>query len=159
VESVLAAAAMTPDVNYYVTGDTRKRPAAFFAAAPPNVTFTGFLNPNGEYLGLLRAADAIMVLTTRDYTLQLGGCEAVSVGKPLITSDWPYLREVFGGGAVFVSNTAKGIRDGIHAVHERHEELAREIAEFRQKSQREWNIRMRQLENMVARTLPARGSA
>jgi glycosyltransferase involved in cell wall biosynthesis len=159
VEAVLAAAAMTPDVNYYVTGDTRKRPAAFFAAAPPNVTFTGFLNLNGEYLGLLRAADAIMVLTTRDYTLQLGGCEAVSVGKPLITSDWPYLREVFGGGAVFVSNTAEGIRDGIHAVRERHEELAREITEFRQESQREWNIRMRQLENMVARTLPARGSA
>jgi glycosyltransferase involved in cell wall biosynthesis len=159
VEAVLAAAAMTPEVNYYITGDTRKRPAAFFAAAPPNVTFTGFLNPNGEYLGLLRAADAIMVLTTRDYTLQLGGCEAVSVGKPLITSDWPYLREVFGGGAVFVSNTAEGIRDGIHAVRERREELTREIAAFRQESQREWDIRMSQLENMVARTLPARGGA
>lgn len=146
----MEAAAMTPEINYYVTGDTRKRPASFVAAAPPNVTFTGFLDPNGEYLGLLRGADAAMVLTTRDHTLQLGGCEAVAVGKPLITSDWPYLRELFRGGALFAPNTAEGLRDAVLAMRERHAELAREVVAFRGDSRREWDARMRQLEGRVA---------
>lgn len=146
----MAAAAMTPEVNYYVTGDTRKRPASFVAAAPPNVTFTGFLNPNGEYLGLLRGADAAMVLTTRDHTLQLGGCEAVAVGKPLITSDWPYLRELFCGGTIFAPNTGEGLRDAVLAMCEQRETLAREVVAFRGDSRREWDARMRQLEDRVA---------
>ena len=124
VDEVVAAAALVPEVNFYITGDTRRRPAEFFAAAPPNVTFTGFLNPNGEYLGLLRGMDAAIVLTTRNYTLQLGGCGAVAVGKPLITSDWPYLHEVFGGGTLFVPNTTEGIRDGVMDMRARHEELS-----------------------------------
>lgn len=151
VEAVLAAAAQTPDIHFYITGDKRKKPPAFFANAPANVTFTGFLDPNGEYLGLLRAADAVMVLTTRDHTLQLGGCEAVAVGKPLITSEWAYLHEVFRKGAVFAANTPEGIRDGVLAMRAGHEELAQEIAAFRRESQGEWNERMMQLKEMVAR--------
>ena len=57
VEAVLEAARQLPEVHFYVTGDRRKKPASFFETAPPNVIFTGFLDPNGRYLGLLRAAD------------------------------------------------------------------------------------------------------
>jgi glycosyltransferase involved in cell wall biosynthesis len=151
LDAVLQAAALLPQVRFYITGDTRKRPASFFAGAPENVTFTGFLDPNSQYPGLLRAADAIMVLTTRDHTLQLGGCEAVASGKPLITSDWPYLREVFPKGTVYVGDSAESIRDGILAVQARYEQLAREIVTLRQESRREWDMRLNQLQDMVAR--------
>jgi glycosyltransferase involved in cell wall biosynthesis len=151
LDAVLQAAALLPQVHFYITGDTRKRPASFFAGAPANVTFTGFLDPNSQYPGLLRAADAIMVLTTRNHTLQLGGCEAVATGKPLVTSDWPYLREVFPKGTVYVSDSAESIRDGILAVQERYDELAREIVALRQESRREWDARLTQLQEMVAR--------
>jgi glycosyltransferase involved in cell wall biosynthesis len=150
LEAILEAAALLPDVHFYVTGDTRKKPDKFFAGAPANVTFTGFLDPYREYPGLLRAADAIMVLTTRDYTLQLGGCEAVAMGKPLITSDWPYLREVFSQGTVYVSASAESIRDGIQQLRERYDELAEEIITLRQESRRDWNNRMHELEALVA---------
>lgn len=150
VDEVLEAARLLPDVQFYITGDTRKKPPAFFEAAPPNVTFTGFLDPNGQYLGLLRGADAVMVLTTRDYTLQLGGCEAVAVGKPLITSDWPYLRQLFRGGTVFAPNTAGGIRDAVELARNRHAELAAEIAAFRAESRREWDDRLGYLKRTVA---------
>lgn len=153
VEAVVRAAALLPEAHFYITGDTRKKPASFFASAPSNVTFTGFLNPNREYPGLLRTADAIMVLSTRNYTLQLGGCEAVAVGKPLITSDWPYLREVFPKGTVYVSDSAESIRDGILAIQERYEELAKEIVTLRQESRREWDTRLGQLQEMVARAV------
>lgn len=149
VEEVIEAARQLPDVNFYITGNKSKKPASFFESAPPNVTFTGFLEPNGEYLGLLRAADAVMVLTTRDFTLQLGGCEALAVGKPLITSDFPYLRELFGKGTVFVGNNAEGIRDGVRYMKEHIEEMGKEIDIFRRESRRVWDERIRQLQEMT----------
>lgn len=151
VEAVLAAATLLPEVNFYITGNIKKLSADLLAQTPPNVTFTGFLDPYREYPGLLRAADAIMVLTTRDYTLQLGGCEAVAAGKPLITSDWPYLREVFGKGTVYVSASAESIRDGVVSVRQRYNALAQEIVALREQSREEWDVRLRQLRERVAR--------
>ncbi len=150
VEAVVKAAELLPQVHFYITGDTRRKPASLFADVPSNVTFTGFLDPNRRYPGLLRAVDAVMVLTTRDYTLQLGGCEAVAVGKPLVTSDWPYLREVFPKGTVYVSAAPESIRDGVLAVRDRYGQLAREVADLRRDSRREWDTRLGQLKEMVA---------
>lgn len=150
IEAILEAAARLPQVHFYVTGDKRKKSADFFANAPANVTFTGFLDPYRHYPGLLRAADAVMVLTTRNYTLQLGGCEAVAVGKPLITSDWPYLREVFPKGTVYVSDSAASIRDGVLAVQEKYETLAKEVVALRRESRQLWNGRLQQLKALVA---------
>jgi hypothetical protein len=81
--------------------------------------------------------------------LQLGGCEAVAVGKPLITSDWPYLQDVFSKGTIYVSDSAESIRAGIVAAQERYEVLAQEIVALRQESRREWNDRLRQLKAMA----------
>ncbi len=150
-EAVLRAAALLPAVNFLVTGDLKRLPAALRAQAPPNVTFTGFLDPYREYPGLLRAADAVMVLTTRDHTLQLGGCEAVAVGKPLITSDWPYLREVFPKGAVYVAPAPESIRDGVLELRRRYAALQQETVALREERRREWDARLGQLEARVAR--------
>ncbi len=150
IEAVLEAAAQLPEVHFYITGDTRKKPASFFDKTPANITFTGFLDPYRQYPSLLRAADAIMVLTTRDHTLQLGGCEAVATGKPLITSDWPYLREVFPKGTVYVSDSAESIRDGILEMQKRYMDLAKEVIALRQESRQEWDTRLGQLQELVA---------
>jgi glycosyltransferase involved in cell wall biosynthesis len=150
VDAVVEAARMLPDIHFYVTGDTRKGSAALLAGAPPNVTFTGFLEPNGRYLGLLREVDAVMVLTTRDHTLQLAGCEAISVGKPVITSDWPYLRELFAGGAVFVHPSPESISGGVREVRDRHHELALEIEPFRRAQRQEWGARLTELKTLAA---------
>jgi glycosyltransferase involved in cell wall biosynthesis len=149
LDAVLKAAVQLPQAHLYITGDTKRKPKSFFENLPANVTCTGFL-PDSQYIGLLRAVDAIMVLTTRDHTLQLGGCEAVSVGQPLITSDWPFLRGFFSVGTVHVANSSDGIRDGILAMQEQHKELKREMVTFRQNSRREWNSQLAQLKQMVA---------
>lgn len=149
LEAAKQLAAQWPDVHLYITGDLKKKPAGFAAQAPANVTFTGFLDPGDEYPGLLRAADAVMVLTTRNHTLQLGGCEAVAVGKPLITSNWPYLREVFGCGAVYVANSAAGIYAGIVEMRSKHAALAEEVVMLRQESRQTWDERLAQLKEMA----------
>lgn len=156
LDAVLDAAVQLPEVHFYVTGDTKRKPDNFLDGLPANVTCTGFL-PDTQYIGLLKAVDAVMVLTTRDHTLQLGGCEAVSLGKPLITSNWPYLREFFAKGAVYVDNSAKGICDGVLEMRQKREELEKEIITFRQESRREWGSQLMQLEQIIADMRSPRG--
>jgi glycosyltransferase involved in cell wall biosynthesis len=150
VEVVVDAARSLPDVHFYITGEKSIKPPDFYSDIPANITFTGFLDPNQEYLGLLRGVDAVIVLTTRNYTLQLGGTEAVSMGKPLLTSDWPYLQELFFKGTVYVPNTAEGVREGVRNIQNNHETLSSEILVLRQESQALWDTRMQQLKQMVA---------
>lgn len=147
-DAVRHAAAQLPDVHFYITGSKRRKPASYFECTPPNVTFTDFL-PDAQYFGLLRSASAVMALTTRDYTLQGGGCEAISLGKPLITSDWPYLRELFARGTVYVPNSPEGIRDGIRAMQQRYQQIAQEVVVFRHESRQEWDARFARLKALV----------
>ncbi|MEJ2557597.1 MAG: hypothetical protein P8186_15490 [Anaerolineae bacterium] len=149
IEAVLEAASQLPDVHFYITGNTNRKPVSFFAGGPSNVTFTGFL-PDAQYFGLLRAVQAVMTLTTRDHTLQGGGFEAISLGKPLITSAWPYLQELFARGAVYVANSADGIRDGVRTMQKRHKDLREEMILFGGDIQREWNSQFAQLKQVIA---------
>ena len=148
LDAVVEAAAQLPDVHLYITGDTKRKSKGFLDQLPPNVICTGFL-PDSQYVGLLRAVNAIMVLTTRDHTLQLGGCEAVSVGQPLITSDWPFLQQFFPKATIYVDNTAGGIRDGIVAMREQHQQLKGEMATFRDAKREEWRAQFSQLRRLV----------
>jgi glycosyltransferase involved in cell wall biosynthesis len=150
VAEVLEAARLLPDVQFYVTGDATKAPHALVAGAPPNVHFTGFLEPNGEYLGLLRAVDVAIVLTTRDHTLQLAGCEAISVGTPIVTSDWPYLRELFELGAVFAAPTAESIRAGVAKALAERNELAAQTAALTALRRDEWKRQLEELDEVVS---------
>jgi len=148
LEAVLEAAAQLPDVHLYVTGDISRRSASFLEGKPHNVTYTGFL-PDSQYVGLLRAVDAIIVLTTRDHTLQLGGCEAVSAGKPLIVSDWLFLRQFFSKGAVYVKNSPENICQGIREVQRRKGQLRREIVALRAENRQEWQAKLVELKALV----------
>jgi glycosyltransferase involved in cell wall biosynthesis len=113
------------------------------------VTFTGYLS-NEAYAGLLRGVSAILVLTTRDFTMQRGGSEAVTVGKPLITSDWPVLREIFCLGTVHVNNTAVGIQAGIEEVRRNYDRYMSEIGELKEVRERRWQAAKRELEGLLA---------
>lgn len=154
LEAVVRAATELPQVHVYITGDAKRKPKIFHDSLPANVTCTGFL-PDAEYIGVLRAVDVIMALTTRNYTLQLGGVEAVSIGQPLVTSDWPFLREFFPQGTVYVDNTSEGIRAGILLMMNEHARFRNEIAALREEKRQQWNIQSAQLEKLVAQALNA----
>ena len=51
-----------------------------------------------------------MTLTTRDYTMQMGAYEALSLERPIITSDWQILRNSFGPSAVYTNNSSENIK-------------------------------------------------
>ena len=148
LEEVLKAAAALPNVKFYITGNKRKADPQILDAAPDNVSFTGFL-PNEQYYGLLSASDAVMCLTTRDHTLQCGACEALSLERPVITSDWPMLKEYFHQGTVHVPNTGEGIRAGVLEMQKNHETYQAEIAALRKKQRQEWEARVEQLAGLI----------
>ncbi len=114
LDAVLDAAARLPAVTFHVTGRASRVPT-LGRTIPANVRFTDFLAEDA-YHALLRAADAVVCLTTRDHTMQNGACEALSHGTPIITSDWEVLRSYFSSGTAHVDNTAEGIADGIQTV-------------------------------------------
>lgn len=149
LEAVREAISRLPDVHLYITGNTGRVTQDYLDKWPQNVTFTGFL-PDPQYIGLLRTVDAVMALTTRDHTLQSGGCEAVSVGKPLIVSDWPYLRQFFSKGTIYVSNSSEDICRGIYEMQLRHSELQPAVLSLYHDYQIEWQVKMTELKALLA---------
>lgn len=93
-----------------VTGQVRKT-----VTLPSNASLTGFLD-EVAYANLLRAADAIVVLTTRRDTLLSGVWEALAVERPVVASDTDAIRATFGSGLTLVGAEPAEIRRGIATV-------------------------------------------
>ena len=90
-----------------------------------------------------------MVLTTRDHTMQRGAYEAMALEKPLITSDWPLLRETFNRGTIHVDNTAAGITAGIENAVRNHRSLAVEMKTLRLERNAEFEVSLNHLVAIV----------
>jgi glycosyltransferase involved in cell wall biosynthesis len=116
------------DVVLYVTGNYKTKNIE--VEHYPNIHFTGYLSIE-EYTATINNVDAIMVLTTRENTMQRGGSEAVSVSKPLITSNTVMLNEYFTAGTVFVDNTRDGIMEGVNQLRNHYETYRAEMEAFR----------------------------
>lgn len=154
VEAVLEAAREVPDVDFYVTGRKSRADQALVGSASENVNFTDFL-PDEQFFGLLDSSHAVMVLTTRNHTMQNGACEALSLGVPIITSDWPLLRDYFNRGTVHVHNDAPAIREGVLAMKQSHERYLGEIRELKEVREREWCERIHALVALIYDEKPA----
>jgi glycosyltransferase involved in cell wall biosynthesis len=154
LSELVAAATEVPEATFHVTGDTRR--GRIPPGRPGNVRFTGFL-PTEAYYDLMASSDAVMCLTTRDDTMQRGACEALSIGRPIITSNWPLLRDYFRKGTVHVDNGAIGIRDGVRAMMRDHSRYEAEIASLQVEQRREWVRALGSLVRLVDSSL-ARGA-
>lgn len=148
LEALLAAAGELPEINFYITGKKKPAYAEVISRAPVNVHFTDFL-PDAVYYALLAGADAVMCLTTRQHTMQRGACEALSIGKPIITSDSALLKSYFDRGTVHVSNTSASIRDGILQMQAHLQRYQSEIVELQSARQYEWQEKKQILVGLI----------
>lgn len=127
---VFKAVETLKDVTVYVTGNFKnkiKNPGIY-----KNIIFTGYL-PDSDYIKLINQVDAILVLTTRENTMQSGGSEAISVRKPLITSKTNMLQSYFTWGTIFVENNYQSIREGIYKMKEEYDFYLDEIIQLNEK--------------------------
>ena len=135
------------DAYLYITGNYKKLDELTYKEAPSNVVFTGFLEEQ-EFINILFSVDAVIVLTTADYTMLCGCYEAVSAGKPLITSKKDVLRDYF-KGAVFVDNSVKDICHAIREVIRNVDLYKNRISTLRERLGSEWEERFVKLENQL----------
>lgn len=149
LEAIIEVARSLPQVGIYVTGDPARSQRRLPPDLPDNVHITGFL-PEDAYYGLLRSVQAVMVLTTEDHTMQRGACEAVWLGQPIITSDWPILREAFHLGAVHVDNSITGIRAGILQVQESYRDLAAQLPRLQEERRQQWAAALAALQQAIS---------
>lgn len=148
VAALFEAAGKLPDVSFYFTGDPARLEPRLVQSKPANCLLLGYL-PYRRYGGLLQAADAVMTLTARDETLLMGGFETVSIGKPLITSDWPVLRQYFSQGTVYVPNTVSGICAGVQQAQHNQAQLQAGMLRLQASLQAEWDRNIGQLQALL----------
>ncbi|NUL46091.1 glycosyltransferase [Cellulosimicrobium funkei] len=112
LDELVDAAIMTPEVTWLYTG---RAPSWIREKAPSNIKFSGFVGID-DYLRLLSRAAAVVAPTTSESTMQRAGYEALSAGKPLMTTATRVLMEYFGEAAVASSITAEGFASGIREL-------------------------------------------
>jgi glycosyltransferase involved in cell wall biosynthesis len=147
-EEIIEACSSMPDVKFYMTGDLTNAPQELVNSAPENLVFTGYLK-RSEYVGLVQAMDAAMILVTNDDVMQMGAYEAMSWAVPIITSDWAVLRENFFRGAVFVDNSPGDIIRAVHEVLDNLEEFRKEILALRKDRQKMWDEKIARINKYI----------
>lgn len=136
VAEVVEAARALPQVRFTLTGDPARCPPAVRAAAPPNVTFSGYRR--GEsYRALIADATIMMVLTTAPASVPRGAFEAVAALRPLVLSDQPLLREQF-PEAVFAHNDAPALAAAVTEALDRRAALAAAAPAARERDAQRW---------------------
>jgi len=137
IEEILKAVAKLPEIHFSMTGNLKRCKGAFLKMKPPNLEFTGFL-PSEDYVNRIYSSDAVLVLTTRNYTMQRGAYEAMALCVPIITSDWHILQSTFYKGAIFVDNTIDGIEKGVREIIRNNERYKQEVVELKEERLKFW---------------------
>jgi glycosyltransferase involved in cell wall biosynthesis len=128
VRELLEAAARAPRVSLVLTGNA---PAELRALAPPNCTFTGWLDRR-EYDEVLAGARGVVCLTTREETMQTGAYEALQFALPMMLSGTAALRDIFDRGVVFVDeHDPSSLAAGLEELWKEHERLGEEAEQGR----------------------------
>ena len=133
-DDLVEAARLLPDVRFVVTG---RAPAGVAGTTPPNVHLTGWLS-DAEYADLVAGAGVVLALTTREYTMQRAGYEALAAHRPLVASDTETLRAYFAKGAVFAGRGGPALAEAVRAARAGAERLAGEMAALHPEKVREF---------------------
>ncbi len=157
LENFMMAAKKLSDIQFYITGSLKqaKKRRRRTNYNLPHVQFTDFLSTDA-YAGLLVASDCIVVLTTRDNTMQRGAYEAAYLGKPVITSDWGILKKTFYKGTLFVDNTPDGILAAILEMRKNHATYKEEIVSLLNEKKKTWIAIKEKLSDQIEKHLITR---
>lgn len=107
LSAILAAAVRMPEVRFAVSGNAKKF-GAWGLEQPANVELTGFL-PDDAYWGTLARAKVILDLTLMPDCLVCGAYEGLALARPMVLSDNPATRELFGHGAILTGGEPQDI--------------------------------------------------
>jgi glycosyltransferase involved in cell wall biosynthesis len=133
-----AARLCAPDLEFFVTGRSERGSRDLIDRKPGNVRLTGFLK-EPDYWDLLRSVHAVLDLTAMPDCLVCGSYEAIGVGRPLVLTDIPAARALFGKSACFTRNEPTAIGAALRQLREEYPRYARGAAETRDSMMRSWD--------------------
>jgi glycosyltransferase involved in cell wall biosynthesis len=136
IAAILAAASTMPEIQFAFSGDAR-RFRKHHVELPPNVRFTGYLLDR-LYWQLLSQAGVICDLTLKPDCLVCGAYEALAMAKPMVLSDNPPTREIFGSAAVLTGNEPESIAAALRTALEQRNQLAADAREVREEFRARW---------------------
>src|SRR5690606_25918792 len=138
IAAILAAAATMPEIRFVFSGDAR-RFRRNGHALPPNVHLPGYLVEK-MYWQLLTQARVICDLNLKSDCLVCGAYEGLALGKPLVLSDNPPIREIFGRVAVLTSNDPESIAIALRKALEQCDQLSANATEVREVFRARWQL-------------------
>lgn len=144
LEEVIEAARKILSVNFYITGSLARAPKNIINEAPENVIFTDFLSDE-RYKALLKGSDIVVSLTKNDFTMQNGAYEALTLGRPIITSNWPVLHNTYYKGSICIDNTSTSLISAINRIKHNHSRYIKEIKELKAELQSSWERKFSKL--------------
>lgn len=155
IAAIMAAAKTMPDVRFAISGPA-ERYRGGPGSIPPNVQLTGFLQ-DPAYWRLLAQATVICDLTLKPDCLVCGAYEALAVGKPMILSDNPATRDIFGPAAVLTGSSPEEIATAVRKAIEDCERLEANAKKLRETYPVRWQREAAALWNDIE-ALPASGT-
>ena len=141
LNEVLEAARNVPEANFYITGRLDRAPEATVRKAPGNVVFTDYLGDE-DYFALLKGSDIVVSLTINDLTMQNGIYEAIALGRPSITSDWPVLRTSAPRGTIWIDNRSESLVCAIRAIERHYSRYLSEAEALRNEYRVNWEKKL-----------------
>jgi glycosyltransferase involved in cell wall biosynthesis len=138
VGEIVAAATSLPGVRFAFTGDARRFHGREIEL-PPNVRLTGYL-PDKAFWKLLSQAAVICDLTLKPDCLVCGAYEALALAKPMVLSDNPATRELFGRAAVLTNNEAADIARAVRTAIDERDRLAANARVLREQYGAPWHL-------------------
>ncbi len=106
---------------------------------PPNVHLTGFLR-DPDYWQLLAQATVICDLTLKPDCLVCGAYEALAVGKPMVLSENPATRDIFGPAAVLTGSSPEEIATAVRRAIEDRDRLEASALQLQKSFQERWQL-------------------
>lgn len=138
-EVVDAARILGGEYHFNITGSYKRFGGKdkLINQLPPNVTLTGFL-PDEDYERTLAESDAIIVITTAEYTLTCGAYEAVALEKPMILGNTKTIKEYFSKGAVYADPTPESLAACIETVCENLIDYRQQVSDLKDQLKSSW---------------------
>lgn len=143
-EVLLAARALPPDVVFYITGNWKRLDRSLLENLPPQVRLTGYLSEK-DFQTLINSVDAVMAFTSQDHTLLCSAYEAISLGKPFLTSDTSALKAYFRKGVLFTKHDAHSMVKSMTMILEESQKRSDMIRELATILAEEWTPQFRDL--------------
>lgn len=150
LSEMLQAAKNLSDIDFYFTGSPHPNHQSNLFAFDTNIHFTGFL-PWADYVALIKGCNIIVCLTKNPDTTQNGAFEAIALERPIITSNWKVLKEVYFQGTKHIDNSANELIHAITAIRSNYNYFLNEIKELKYKRTLIWENNYRVLTSIIKR--------